>query len=69
MAGAADEDAVREYANDIRKRLNKNDASIRHHITANKQHYWLVVRGNISAHGKTPGEALDNFEKKLTNIS
>lgn len=63
--GMAEEDMVREYANFIRKRLIKNKAVIRRHTTQQNQHFWLVIKGSVSAHGKTPGEALDSLERKL----
>lgn len=65
MSDQAEDDIVREYANDIRKRLIRNNATIRRHTTALNQHFWLVNKGNISAHGKTPGEALDRLELKI----
>jgi mannose-6-phosphate isomerase-like protein (cupin superfamily) len=60
-----DEDMVRMYANEIRRRLVKTGASIKHHLTRDNHHYWLVTKGDLIAHGTTPSEALDNFEKKL----
>lgn len=61
----SEEELVRVYANDIRSRVVQLKASIQHHISANKQHYWIVARDNISAHGSTPSEALSRFEEKL----
>lgn len=67
MASSLNDDEIREYANQIRKRLVRNKASIRHYLTKANQHFWIVSRDDISisVHGKTPGEALDSFEEKL----
>lgn len=65
MANLLNDDIIREYANEIRKRLVRNRATIRHHVASDKQHFWIVSREDISAHGRTPGEALDSFEEKI----
>jgi len=61
----SEEELVRVYANNIRSRVMQLKASIQHHQSANKQHYWIITKGSISAHGSTPSEALTKFEEKL----
>lgn len=65
LKNISDEEAIRIYANDIRKRLIKDNATIRHHKTSKNQHMWLASRGKIVGHGLTPAEALDKLERQL----
>lgn len=62
------EDMVRIYADIIRRRLAKNGASIKHHISRDNQHYWLVTKGELVVHGATPSEALDKLEQKTKSV-